>query len=285
MKINNREIKNFTKPYVIAEIGINHNGSIALAKMLIDIAVAAKCDAVKFQKRDIDVVYTKEELSKERKSVFGNTNGDLKRGLEFNFAEYQELFNYAKEKGIDIFASPWDSNSVDFLEKLNPSCYKIASASLTDTKLLAKVRATNKPVIISVGMSNASEIDQAVSYFNKDQLAILSCVSTYPTDIKDMNLNKIKTLQAKYPEIPIGYSGHEEGILPTLIATALGAAIIERHITVSKDIWGSDQKASLEPRELQEMVQKIADVKEMLGNGELEIQESEKPIKAKLRRY
>ena len=282
MKINDRVIENFKKPYIVAEIGINHNGDLALAKMMIDIAKKCGCDAVKFQKRDINVVYTPEELKKERKSVFGNTNGDLKRGLEFSFDDYSELFCYAKMNNIDIFASPWDCNSVDFLEQFNPCCYKIASACITDKKLIQKIKNTGRPVIISTGMSTEEEIDDVVSSFDKNNISILSCTSTYPTANEDMNLNKIKTLMAKYPT---GYSGHEQGILPTLIAVAFGAAIIERHITVSREIWGSDQQASLEPLELKELVEKINDVKLMLGNGNIKMLDSEKSIKEKLRRY
>ena len=284
MKINNKIISS-NSPYIIAEIGINHNGSVDLAKMLIDIAVDCGCDAVKFQKRDIDNVYTKEELEKERISVFGKTNGDLKRGLEFSYQEYCNLFSYAKEKKIDIFASPWDCNSVDFLEKFHPCCYKVASASLTDIKLLEKIKATGKPVIISTGMSNELEIDDAIKIFDKNKLAILSCTSTYPTDDNEINLNKMITLKEKYKDIPVGYSGHEKDILPSLIATALGATIIERHITISKNIWGSDQKASLEPKELKELVENIKRVKTIMGDGKIKVYDNELPIIAKLRRY
>lgn len=284
MKINNKVISS-DNPYIIAEIGINHNGSIDLAKMLIDIAVDCGCDAVKFQKRDINKVYTKEELAKERISVFGKTNGDLKRGLEFSYDEYSILFSYAKEKNIDIFASPWDCNSVDFLEKFDPCCYKVASASLTDIKLLEKINATGKPVIISTGMSNELEIDNAIKMFDKTKLAILSCTSTYPNEDNEINLNKMITLREKYKDIPVGYSGHEKDILPSLIATALGATIIERHITISKNIWGSDQKASLEPTELKELVENIKRVKTIMGDGKIQVYDNEIPIIAKLRRY
>lgn len=285
MKINNREIKNNETPYIIAEIGINHNGDLALAKMMIDIAKDCNCDAVKFQKRTVEIVYTKEELERERKSVFGNTNGDLKKGLEFSEKEYEELFKYANEKNIDIFVSPWDKESVKFIEIFNPCCYKIASACLTDIELLKEIKKTNKPIIISTGMSSESELDNALNIIGRDNICILSCTSTYPTELKDMNLNRIKTLQKKYEDIPIGYSGHEEGILPTLIAVSMGAAIIERHITVSREIWGSDQKASLEPKELKELVEKIKDIQVMMGDGKIRMLDNEKQIKDKLRRY
>ena len=195
------------------------------------------------------------------------------------------MFSYAKEKKIDIFASPWDCNSVDFLEKFHPCCYKVASASLTDIKLLEKIKATGKPVIISTGMSNELEIDDAIKIFDKNKLAILSCTSTYPTDDNEINLNKMITLKEKYKDIPVGYSGHEKDILPSLIATALGATIIERHITISKNIWGSDQKASLEPKELKELVENIKRVKTIMGDGKIKVYDNELPIIAKLRRY
>jgi len=283
MKINNREI-NETKPYIIAEIGINHNGSLTLAKILIDIAVACNCNAVKFQKRDIDLVYSKEELKKERTSIFGSTNEDLKRGLEFSVEEYEDLFNYAKEKNIDMFCSPWDCNSVDFLEKFNPCCYKVASASITDMELLKKIKSTNRPVIISTGMSSEEEIEKAINIFDKSNIAILSCTSTYPTEDDEVNLNKLITLKNKYQDIPVGYSGHEKDILPTLIAVAMGATIVERHITINKDIWGSDQKASLEPNELRKLVDEINRVKKIMGDGKIKVFDREQPIKEKLRK-
>ena len=285
MKIKNKEINNDEKPYIIAEIGINHNGDLALAKMMIDIAKSCNCDAVKFQKRTVDIVYTKEELLKERESVFGNTNGDLKRGLEFSEEEYRELFEYANKKNIDIFVSPWDIESVKFIERFNPCCYKIASACLTDIELLKEIKKTNKPIIISTGMSSEQELEDAIEIIGKDNICILSCTSTYPTELADMNLNRIKTLREKYKDVPIGYSGHEEGILPTLIAVSMGVSMVERHITVSRQIWGSDQKASLEPSELKELIEKISDIRLMMGDGKIRMLDNEKPVKDKLRRY
>lgn len=285
MKIGNKEISENKSTYIIGEIGINHNGSIILAKSLIDIAVKCGCDAVKFQKRDIDLVYTKEELDKPRNSVYGKTNGDLKRGLELSFEDYKELFSYASKKGIDIFASPWDINSVDFLEQLNPCCYKIASACITDETLLKKISDTNKPVIISTGMSSLEQIKKALSYFDKDKVALLSCTSTYPTDDQDINLNKILSLKHEFPNIPIGYSGHESDIIPTIIAVSMGACIVERHITISKELWGSDQKASLGPENLKSLVSEIRRINVIKGDGKIKILDSEKPICDKLRRY
>lgn len=284
MKIGKKEINNLSDPYIIAEIGINHNGSLILAKSLIDIAVKSGCDAVKFQKRDVDLVYTKEELDKPRNSVYGKTNGDLKRGLELSYNDYYELFNYAKEKGIDIFASPWDVNSVDFLEQFNPCCYKVASACITDEELLKRINKTNKPVIISTGMSSIDEIKTAINFFDKDKIALLSCTSTYPTSDNDINLNKILTLKEKFSNVLIGYSGHESDIIPSIIAVSMGACIIERHITLSKELWGSDQKASLEPKELENLVNEIRRLKIIKGDGKIDIRDSEKPIRDKLRK-
>ena len=284
MKIGKKEINNLSDPYIIAEIGINHNGSLILAKSLIDIAAKSGCDAVKFQKRDVDLVYTKEELDKPRNSVYGKTNGDLKRGLELSYNDYYELFNYAKEKGIDIFASPWDVNSVDFLEQFNPCCYKVASACITDEELLKRINKTNKPVIISTGMSSIDEIKTAINFFDKDKIALLSCTSTYPTSDNDINLNKIKKKKKKFSNVLIGYSGHESDIIPSIIAVSMGACIIERHITLSKELWGSDQKASLEPKELENLVNEIRRLKIIKGDGKIDIRDSEKPIRDKLRK-
>lgn len=271
--------------YIVAEIGINHNGSIELAKAMINIAKKAGCHAVKFQKRTIDDVYTKEELDKQRESIFGNTNRDLKNGLEFNIEQYKEIVNYCNKIEIDFFASPWDCKSVDFLENCNICCYKIASACITDINLLEKIKQTEKPVIISTGMSSINEIRKAVDIFDKDNVILLSCTSTYPNKDEEINLNKIKTLKKLFPGYLIGYSGHEEDILPSIIAASFGCVMIERHITLSKLLWGSDQMASLEPSQLNELVNSMKRVKLLLGKGEIGIIENELPIKEKLRKY
>ena len=194
--------------FIIAEIGINHNGSVNLAKKMIDIAVTTGCDAVKFQKRTIDVVYTKEELAKERKSIFGDTNGDLKRGLEFGENEYKEIDEYCKQKGIMWFASCWDEGSVDFIEEFNPPCYKIASACLTDNNLLMYTKSKGKPILLSTGMSTTEEIEHAISILGEEKLVLMHCTSTYPSNADEMNLRVIEKWKNKYP-FPIGYSGHE----------------------------------------------------------------------------
>ncbi len=269
--------------FIVAEIGINHNGSVELAKKMIDIAVTTGCDAVKFQKRTVDIVYTKEELEKERHSVFGKTNGDLKRGLEFGLKEYKEIDKYCKKKGIIWFASCWDEKSVDFMEKFNIPCYKIASASLTDDNLLRYTRSKGKPILLSTGMSTMDEIRHAVKVLGKKNLIIYHCTSTYPSNADEMNLKVIQTLKEEF-NCPIGYSGHERGITPSILATAIGACSVERHITVDRTNWGSDQAASLETAGLYHMVRDIRQVPILLGNGKKTVYKRELPIIEKLRR-
>lgn len=269
--------------FIIAEIGINHNGSVDLAKQMIDIAVTTGCDAVKFQKRTIDVVYTKEELAKERKSVFGDTNGDLKRGLEFGIAEYKEIDEYCKKKGILWFASCWDEQSVDFMEQFDVPCYKIASASLTDDNLLKHTRKTGKPILLSTGMSTMEEIEHAVRVLGDDNLIIYHCTSTYPSNANETNLRAIEAFKSKF-NCPIGYSGHERGVTPSVLAVALGATSVERHITVDRTNWGSDQAASLEMAGLYHMVRDIRQVPLLLGDGVKVVYPREIPIIEKLRR-
>ena len=283
VKIGNRLVGDGRNCFVIAEIGINHNGSVDLAKKMIDIAVTTGCDAVKFQKRTVDVVYTKEELAKERKSVFGNTNGDLKRGLEFGLKEYKKIDKYCKEKNIMWFASCWDEGAVDFIDKFNPPCYKIASASLTDDDLLKYTRTKGKPIILSTGMSTMDQIRHAVSVLGEKNLIILHCTSTYPSDAHETNLKVIQTLKNEF-NCPIGYSGHERGVTPSILAVAVGACVVERHITVDRTNWGSDQAASLETAGLYHMVRDIRAVPALLGDGIKVVYDSERPIIEKLRR-
>ncbi|MBE7711950.1 MAG: N-acetylneuraminate synthase [Cyanobacteria bacterium SIG31] len=283
VKIADKYIGDGYPCFVIAEIGINHNGQVSLAKKMIDIAVTTGCDAVKFQKRTVDVVYTKEELAKERKSVFGNTNGDLKRGLEFGYNEYKEIDAYCKEKGILWFASCWDEASVDFMEQFDVPCYKIASASLTDDKLLKYTRATGKPVLLSTGMSSMEQIRHAVEVLGEENLVIYHCTSTYPSNTEEMNLKVIETFKQEF-NCPIGYSGHERGVTPSVLAVAVGANSVERHITVDRTNWGSDQAASLEMAGLYHMVRDIRQVPDLLGTGIKVVYPRELPIIEKLRR-
>ena len=283
VKISDKLVGDGEPRFIIAEIGINHNGDVDTAKKLIDVAAKAGCDAVKFQKRTIDVVYTKEELEKPRENPFGDTNGDLKRGLEFGEKEYGEIDNYCKEKGIIWFASPWDEASVDFLEKFDVPCYKIASASITDDNLLKHIKSKGKPIIMSTGMSTIGQIDHAVDVVGKENLIMLHCTSTYPSKIEELNLSAIPELKDKFG-VPIGYSGHEVGVQTSVMAALLGACVIERHITLDRAMWGSDQAASLEPKGLQTMVRDIRLIPDALGNGKKVVYDSEKPIIKKLRR-
>jgi N-acetylneuraminate synthase len=272
-----------TRCYIVAEIGINHNGSIELAKQLIDRASDSGCDAVKFQKRTIDVVYSENELSQPRESVFGETNGDLKRGLEFDYDAYAEIDRHCKTKNINWFASCWDEGSVDFMEQFDPPCYKIASASLTDDDLLRYHRRSKRPIILSTGMSTIDQIDHAINVLGMDDLVVLHCTSTYPAETIELNLGVISTLKNLYP-IPIGYSGHESKFIPTFTAAMLGAVMIERHITVDRSLWGSDQAASLEPLAFARMVKYIREIEVMMGDGKKKVYDSELPIIDKLRR-
>ena len=283
VKIADKVIGDGYPCFIIAEIGINHNGSVELAKKMIDMAVTTGCDAVKFQKRTIDIVYTKEELAKERTSVFGTTNGDLKRGLEFGYNEYKEIDSYCKQKGILWFASCWDEQSVDFINQFDPPCYKIASASLTDDNLLKHTKKTGKPILLSTGMSTLDEIKHAVDILGEDNLIIYHCTSTYPSDTGETNLNVIKTYKKMF-KCPIGYSGHERGITPSIISVAIGANSVERHITIDRTNWGSDQAASLEKAGLSHMVRDIRQVPSLLGDGNKIVYPRELPIIKKLRR-
>lgn len=269
--------------FVIAEIGINHNGSLETAKKLINMAHLYGCDAVKFQKRTVEDVYTKQELAMPRESVFGTTNGDLKRGLEFGQKEYKEIDKYCKTLGIDWFASCWDLKSVDFMEQFNVCAHKIPSALLTNKPLLEKIKKTKKPILLSTGMSTIEEIDEAVDILGTDNLILYHCTSTYPTANNEINLKVIPKLKKRYKCL-VGYSGHERGIAPSEIAVALGACSVERHITLDRTMWGSDQAASLEGEGLRKLVRDVRNVKNFLGDGIKRVYDSEIPVKKKLRR-
>ncbi|GHV23681.1 sialic acid synthase [Planctomycetales bacterium] len=283
LSIAGQPIGNGNKTLIVAEIGINHNGDVAIAKKLIAAAKEAGCDAVKFQKRTIEIVYTPEELAKPRENPFGPTNGDLKRGLEFGENEYCEIDRFCREQGLFWFASPWDEPSVDFLERLGVPCHKVAAASLTDSGLLRKIKATGKPVILSTGMSSAEEIDAAVKIFGTENLLILHCVSLYPAAADKVNLRAMQTLMKKYPA-PVGYSGHELDVAISAAAVALGACMIERHFTLDRAMWGSDHKASIVPTEMQAMIDNIRLIEQALGAPEIHCLPEEEPVKAKLRR-
>jgi N-acetylneuraminate synthase len=283
VKIGNKRIGEGQPCFIVAEIGINHNGDINIAKKLIDLAAFAGCDAVKFQKRTIDVVYSAEELAKPRENPFGTTNGDLKYGLEFGLKEYKEIDKYCRGKNISWFASCWDEGSVDFIDKFKVPCYKIASASLTDDELLKHTRAKGRPIILSVGMSTLKQIDHAIEVLGKKDLIILHTCSAYPSDYNELNLKVISALRERY-NLPVGYSGHETGIPSSSAAVALGACIVERHITLERSMWGSDQAASLGSSGIIRLVRDIRLVEMSLGDGIKRVTEKEIPIISKLRR-
>ena len=272
--------------FIIAEVGINHNGDVNMARQLIEAAKWAGVDAVKFQKRTVDVVYTPEELSRLRESPFGATNGDLKRGLEFGTDEYEQIDDVCFFHNIPWFASPWDVGSVGFLQKFEVPWYKVASACITDLSLLHAINGTQKPVIISTGMSTLGQIGKAVWCFpDRQDISLLVCTSTYPAKVEELNLSRIHTLMEVFPQFKIGYSGHEVGIWTTLCAVAMGAEVVERHITLDRSMWGSDQAASLEPKAFKKLVEEIRTFEQAFGDGQLGVIESEKVVLEKLRRF
>ena len=269
--------------FVIAEIGINHNGDLEIARRLIDVAVEAGCSAVKFQKRTVEVVYSAEELARPRESPFGSTNGDLKYGLEFGREEYEAIDRHCREKGIPWLASCWDEQSVDFIGRFDVPCYKVASASLTDDDLLRHTRAKDKPIILSTGMSSLEQVDHAVEVLGKEDLVILHSCSTYPAYYEELNLRVIPVLKERYG-VPIGYSGHETGLASSVAAAAMGACVVERHITLDRSMWGSDHAASLEPNGITRLVRDIRLIETSMGDGVKRVIEREFPVIQKLRR-
>jgi N-acetylneuraminate synthase len=269
--------------YLIGEIGINHNGSIELAKNLIATAKNAGWNAVKFQKRTIGIVYTAEELAKPRESPFGETNGDLKRGLEFGLERYRKINEFCEETEIPWFASCWDEPSVDFIEQFPVPAYKIASASLTDDALLKRTRKTGKPIMLSTGMSTYEEVDHAVDILGKENLILIHTCSAYPSHYPELNLRVIPELRKRYG-VPVGYSGHETGIPSSVAAAAIGACVIERHITLDRSMWGSDHAASLEPSGITRLARDIRLVEQSMGDGVKRVEEREIAVMKKLRR-
>ena len=271
--------------YIIAEIGINHNGSLDVAKQLISEAVRAGCDAVKFQKRTPELCVPKDQWEKQRDTPWGRMSYiDYKRKTEFGQAEYTAIDDYCRALGIDWFASCWDEPSVDFMEQFEPVLYKMASASLTDRPLLDRVRATGRPLMLSTGMSTLNEITQAVGWVGTDNLMVAHSTSSYPCPPQELNLRMIPALQAMFPGLPIGYSGHETGLATTVAAVALGASFVERHFTLDRATWGSDHAASVEPGGLGKLVRDIRDLEEALGNGVKVVYDSELEPRRRLRR-
>lgn len=270
--------------FITAEIGINHNGDLELARRLIDVAVTGGCDAVKFQKRTIDSVYTKEFLDSPRKSPWGDTQRAQKEGLEFDRQEYDEIDSYCKEQGIDWFASAWDIDAQKFLRQYDLKYNKVASALLVRDDLLEEIASEGKYTFIATGMSTMDEIDHAVNIFERAgcPYELMHCNSTYPMAAEDANLKLIRMLADRY-HCKVGYSGHEEGIMVSTLAVAAGATSIERHITLDKSMYGSDQKSSIEPDELRKLVRDIRDAEKIMGSGEKVLTAKEKEIRKKLR--
>lgn len=272
--------------YLIAEIGINHNGDIELAKRLIDIASNNGCDAVKFQKRTIDIVYTAEELEKHRESPFGTTQRDQKEGLEFGRAEYDEIDRYCQKMGIDWFASAWDLESLDFLHEYDCPYNKVASAMTTYLEFIEAVAAEGKTTFVSTGMCTDEDLDAAVAIFNAKScpFVLMHTVSEYPASIDILNLQAIHRLRERYG-VPVGYSGHESSVTPSLIAAMCGAVAIERHITLDRAMYGSDQAASLSPPGWQQLTQALRMIPRVLGDGVRTISDAEQKVAQKLRYF
>lgn len=270
--------------YIVAEIGINHNGDLETARRLIDVAKAAGCDAVKFQKRTPELCVPPEQRDLKRDTPWGiMTYLEYRHRVEFGYEQYAEINRYCKERQIGWFASCWDEPSVDFMEQFDPIAYKIASASLTDAGLLKRVNATGRPMLLSTGMSTMEEIRAAVALLDRSRLLLCHTTSAYPCKPEELNLKMIQTL-AKEFNLPIGYSGHEVGLQVTYAAVAMGACMVERHITLDRAMWGTDQAASVEPQGLIRLVRDIRVIEKALGTGEKKVYESEKPIRQKLRR-
>ena len=282
LKIGNIDI-NTNRTFIIAEIGINHQGDINIAKKLIDVAKEAGCDAVKFQKRNPYISIPEHQKNIIRETPWGiMTYLEYKNKIEFGKKEYDEIDRYCKEKGIMWFASVWDEESVDFLEQYNIPCYKIPSAHLTNIKLLLKVSSINKPIILSTGMSTTDEIDKAAHVLRDNNIILMHCHATYPCKDEEVNLKVIKSLKDGY-DVLIGYSGHEDGIFGTEAAVVLGAVAVERHITLNRGMWGTDQAASLEPRGLNMLVRDIRRWEKLKGDGIKRVYDSEIPVRKKLR--
>jgi len=281
---NGRFIGDGHPVYIIAEIGINHHGEMDIAKQLIDEAVRAGCDAVKFQKRTPELCVPRDQWDKERDTPWGRmTYIEYKKRIEFGEAEYAAIDEYCKGKGIDWFASCWDQPSVDFIEKFNPVLYKMASASLTDIELLRKVQSTGKPIMISTGMSTAEEIEETIKALGTNNLLIAHSTSAYPCKPEELNLRMIQTLRIAYPECPVGYSGHETGLATTETTIALGSNFVERHFTLDRAMWGTDHAASVEPEGFRRLVRNIREIETALGDGVKRLYESELEPRKRLR--
>jgi len=285
IKVGARFIGEGHPVFIVGEIGINHNGDVEIANKIIAGAKHAGCDAVKFQKRTPEICTPKDQWNIERDTPWGRmTYIDYRHKVEFGEKEYSEIDRYCKEIRMTWFASCWDEEAVDFIKQFNPPLYKTASASLTDFSLLDKHKNLNKPIMMSTGMSTMDQIHKAVSFMDKNNLMIAHATSAYPCKNEELNLKMIETLKLKYPDIPIGYSGHEVGLAPTWAAVALGACFVERHITLDRAMWGTDQAASVEVGGMERLVASIRDIEKSLGDGVKKVYQSELGQINKLRR-
>jgi N-acetylneuraminate synthase len=284
LKIGKRTLGDGHPTYIVGEIGINHNGDLEIAKQLIDLAKWAGADAVKFQKRTPELAVPADQKDKMRETPWGYiTYLDYRNKVEFGEKQYREIEAHCKQKGLDWFVSVWDEGSVDFMEKFDTPCYKVPSASLTDHNLLKQLKKTGKPIVLSTGMSTMEQIKAAVKEVDMDNLMLTHTTSTYPCDPEELNLRMISTLREMFP-CPVGYSGHEVGLVISAVAVAMGASLVERHITLDRAMWGSDQAASVEPGGLQKLVKYIRVTEQALGDGVKCVYESEQPSLKKMRR-
>jgi len=285
IKIGNRMVGEGHPAYIIAEIGINHNGDLSIARQMIDAAVHAGVDAVKFQKRNPEIATPPEQRNQMRETPWGYISYlDYRYKVEFGEEQYREIDRYCKEKGIAWMVSVWDQDSVDFMEQFDTPAYKIPSASLTDFSLIRKARATGKPLILSSGMSTMAQIHQGMKVAGEKDLLLMHCTSTYPCEPEELNLKMIETLRREFSDTPIGYSGHEVGLVPTAVAVALGACMVERHLTLDRAMWGSDQAASVEPWGFETLVKYIRVTERSIGDGVKKVYASEQPSLKRLRR-
>jgi N-acetylneuraminate synthase len=285
VQLGNRPVGDGHAAYIIAEIGINHNGDLEIAKRIIDAAVHAGADAVKLQKRTPEISTPPPQRPQMRDTPWGYiTYLDYRNKVEFSREQYRALDTYCREKRVAWLVSVWDEPAVDFMEQFDTPAYKVPSASLTDHSLLKHVRHTGKPVIISTGMSTIKQIHEAVKVLGSDNLIILHCTSTYPCEPEELNLKMVQTLRHEFPDTPIGYSGHEVGLVPSAVAVALGACLVERHMTLDRAMWGSDQAASVEPGGFERLVKYVRVTEASLGDGVKKIYDSERLSMSRLRR-
>lgn len=285
IKLGNRTVGDGQPAYIIAEIGINHNGDLATAKKMISAAAHAGADAVKFQKRTPEVCTPPEQQVQMRETPWGYiTYLDYRYKVEFGLEEYREIDRHCQTLGLDWFVSVWDEQSVDFMEQFDTPAYKIPSASLTDHNLLRHVRKTGRPLIVSTGMSTMNQIRRGMEAVGLENLIIMHTTSAYPCDPDELNLKMIETLRREFPATPIGYSGHEVGLVPSAVAVALGASSVERHFTLDRAMWGGDQAASVEPGGFEKLVKYIRVTEQALGDGVKKVYQSELAPLKKLRR-